>query len=255
LHSGRADRPGTVEHSRRRAGRPDEGLDARRDLEVRSLAANARELPCVKPVPGKFDQGVRVASGAWSIVVGAGATGKRIERSTQGCSANRVEESLDEERASFVRTHVERAVFHVPQLLSLERLDVVCMASMCAVDSEATQRVTHRLVEEWLLIERRRRRRLLKGPRRPSHQREVRKAELSLLDSRDGFREPVSMRANGDCVRRRHRGHPTLETYPMRGAQTTLPLLLFGCGKGASHRRELQLDAIDDSAKANQIVA
>ncbi len=255
LHRGRADRPGTVEHAGRSARCPDERLDARGDLKMRTLTAHPRERRCVETVSGEFDERVRITSGAGSIVITSSAGGQRIQCGTEGCATHRVQESLDEDRASFTSAHLERSIVNVPELLGLESLSVVCVSSMSAVDSEPTQGVIHGLIEKRLFLERDRRWGSLESTRGAGHEREMREPEAPGLNGRDALRQAVRLRADGDGARRSRCAHPALQAHPVKRAQATLPLLLLSRRKRSRDGGELQLNPIDDPAQADELVA
>jgi len=140
-------------------------------------------------MPGEFHEGVGVAPIPRSIVVGSGPSCERIERGTQSCTTHRVEEALDEDRATFTGPHLQRPVLDVPQLLGLERVGVVRVARVSTVGPETTEAVAHGLVKERPFLEGRSSRGCLKRPRGPGHQREMSKTERSLLDGRKALSE------------------------------------------------------------------
>lgn len=140
-------------------------------------------------MPGEFHEGVGVAPIPRSIVVASGLSCERIEHSTESCSTDRVEEPLDEDRATLSSPHFQRPIFDVLPLLGLERLGVVRVAHVSAVSPEPTQAVAHGLVKERLLLEGGRCRGRLERPRSPGHQRQMSKSEPSPLDGRNALRK------------------------------------------------------------------
>ena len=221
---------------------------------MRTLTAHPREKRCVETVSGEFDERIRITSGAGSIIITSSAGSQRIQCGTEGCPTHRVQESLDENRASFTSAHLERAIVNVPELLGLERLSVMCVSRMSAVDSEPSEGVIHGLIEQRLLLERGRRWGTLESTRGSGHKREMREPEPPSLNGGDALRQTVSLRSDGDGARRSCCAHPALQAHPVKRAQATLPLLLVSRRKRSRHGGELQLNPIDDPSQADQLV-
>ncbi len=205
-------------------------------------------------MPSELDERVGIASRPRAIVLSSRPARKRIECGTQRRPTHRVEESFDEDSTTFAGTHFERSVLHIPELLRLKSLRVVCMSRVCAVSPETGQAVVHRLIKERLFLERCGSRRLLKRPRGAGHQREMSKTQLALLDGRDALGKDRRLRRDGNRARGRGRSHAALQAHPVRRAQASLPFLLLRAGERSCHSRELQLDSVDDPAQSDQLV-
>ena len=116
-------------------------------------AAALWQLAGIEPMAGQFHQRISEPAVPSAVVVGAVSPGQWLQRSAQRRAANGVEHAADRQRPTTTRHELQAAVLHGVDVVCKHGRGVRRMSRMCAVKTEASDRVLECLVEQRLFIE------------------------------------------------------------------------------------------------------
>src|SRR5216683_1763711 len=225
---------------RRRAGQAEQSLDRARDLDLRPLHGTLRQL----------DQGIGQSAIPLAGVILAGFASQRLQRRAHGRPTHGVEDSVEHIGAVLPHAQVEAAVFDLLGLLGGITLGVGRVAEVTADVVELARRALSRLLQQPALLKAIRH--CIHGA---GHDGEMSETDLAALHSLDALGQPSQVLAHRQARGRAGAGHVTGVADPVDGAGRALLVVLVGAGELSRGLRELQLEAVDGLAEADELVA
>src|SRR6266849_5690670 len=185
-----------------------------------------------------------------AAVILAGLASQRLQRRAHCRSTHSVEVPVENVGAVLPHAQVETAVLDLLGLLGGIALGVGRVAEMTADVVELARRVLARLLQEPALLKAIRDR--VQGA---GHDCEMRETDLAALHGLDALGQSLQVLAHRQAGGSGSAGHMTGVADPVDGARRALLVVLIGMGELSRGLRELQLQAVDGLAEADELVA
>ena len=236
LHRGGGDGQGELHLRPRRPGQTLEGLDGGRDLEVGRPAA-----------AGQLDQGIGIALLLSPCVVLARRPSQRLQGAAHRRPAEGVEHAADQKTAVLGLAQAQAALLHQVLLLAVVARGIDRVLVVLDLVVELARRALLGQGQELRLLEH-----LGQLLGRPSHGRQVGKADLAPLHGRDGLRQLGLLLAHGQGIPGRVGVHVAVEAHPV-GRAVEAFLIPLPAGRELGRKAgEVELQAVDEVAQAGE---